>query len=225
VPRLTFLLVVSLCLLASSCATTDTGGSDSAGAIAQGDGSIEVPDVSAEDGADAVSDVESESLTTTLADDGDDDSSFDSSRDASGCTVTEQDPAAGEMVDEGTEVAIIVDCRQVDWENQEGTDWEAFGDAYLRAFDDACIALFAGSPNGSFYEDDVEYATIDCQNESPGDGSEATDIPGDVPDEPEGAGTDAGELDGCQALFENQGITSLNYGQESITESDCPVTS
>jgi hypothetical protein len=210
-------------LLVSSCANTETDGSGGADAVAQDDGSIEVPDVSGDDGADAVSDVENESLTVTLADDGDDDPSFDSSRDASGCTVTDQDPAAYEMVDDGTEVTITLDCRQVDWETQEGPDWETFSEAYIGGFDGGCIALFDSSPDGSLYEDDVEYAAGDCQNESPSDGSDATDIPGDVPDEPEAAGTDAGELDGCQALFENQGVTSLNYGQDSLTESDCPV--
>jgi hypothetical protein len=39
----------------------------------------------------------------------------------------------------------------------------------------------------------------------------------DVPDDPESAGTEVGELDGCQALFEQEGIASLNYGTDSIT--------
>ena len=59
------------------------------------------------------------------------------------------------------------------------------------------------SPDGSLYEDDVEYTAIDCQNENPGDASDASDIPTDVPDDPEGAGMDVGELDGCTAMFDN----------------------
>jgi hypothetical protein len=181
-----------------------------------------VPDVSGEDGAQAVSDVEDASLQPSLAD-ANDDPGFDSSRDATDCEVTNQDPSAGESVDEGDEVTITVDCAQVDWSNQEGAQWEAFNDAYTSSFDDGCEALFDQSPDGSLYEDDIEYTALDCQNENPGDASDASDVPTDVPDDAEGAGSELGELDGCQALFENQGVTSLNYGTDSITEADCPV--
>jgi hypothetical protein len=44
-----------------------------------------------------------------------------------------------------------------------------------------------------------------------------------LPDDPEGAGTELGELDGCQALFDNQSVFSLNYGTDSITEAECPI--
>jgi hypothetical protein len=129
-----------------------------------------------------VSLVEAEGLTATLAD-ANSEVSFDASRDATGCEVTDQEPAAGDTLAEGDEVTITVDCRQVDWENQQGPDWDSFSDAYASAFDDGCQALFGTSPDGSLYEDDYEYTAIDCQNLNPGDGSSASDLPGDVPDD------------------------------------------
>jgi hypothetical protein len=136
--------------------------------------------------------------------------------------VTDQDPAADAPAEEGDEVIITIDCAQVDWENQDGPQWEGFDDAYQAGFDDGCQQLFDQSPDGSLYEDDTEYSAIDCQSENPG-ASQASDVPGDVPDDPEGAGTELGQLDGCQSLFEQDSVISLNYGQTSYTEDDCPV--
>jgi PASTA domain len=214
-----------MCAALSACGAGS--GTDSADQLedATPDASaIEVPDVSLEDGAGAVSAVEDAGLQATLSD-ANDDPGFDSSRDATDCEVTDQDPAAGESVQEGDEVIIRVDCSQVDWSNQEGSAWDAFNDAYLSSFEDGCQALFDQSPDGALYENDVEYTVTDCENESPSDASDASDVPGDAPDDPEAAGSELGELDGCQALFENQGVFSLNYGADSITEDDCPVAS
>ncbi|MDA0168416.1 PASTA domain-containing protein [Solirubrobacter taibaiensis] len=185
---------------------------------------MEVPDVSMNDGADAVTTLEGEGFSVTLAD-ADEEPLFDTTRDATGCEVQDQDPAAGEFIAEGEEITVVVSCAQVDWENQEGAAWDAFDAAYSSGFDAGCDALFEQSPNGSLYEDDYEYSAIDCQNENPGDGSEASDVPQEVPTDPEAAGTEVGELDGCQALFENQSVWSLNYGTDSWTESDCPISS
>jgi hypothetical protein len=55
------------------------------------------------DAADAVSTVETDGLTATLAD-ANQDIGFDDTRDASGCEVTDQDPPAGETAAEGDEV-------------------------------------------------------------------------------------------------------------------------
>lgn len=115
--------------------------------------------------------------------------------------------------------------RQSDWEDQTGDDWDQFNEAYQTGFDSGCEGLFADSPNGGLYEDDIEYTVTDCQNESPGDASSASDVPSEVPDDPSSAGAEVGELDGCQALFENQGVSSLNYGEDSVAEYDCPVSS
>ena len=146
-----------LCLIAavSLVAFTACGGTV-VGAQLWGESSgIAVPDVSANDGADAVSSVEAEGLTATLAD-AEDDFSFDGSRDATGCEVRGQDPPAGELLPEGDEVTIRVSCAQVDWENKEGSGWEAFSEAYDSGFDDGCQALFDQSPDGSLYEDDYD---------------------------------------------------------------------
>ncbi len=186
------------------------------------DGGVEVPDVSLEDGADAVSDVEHEGLTAALVG-ANDDFGFDSSRDATGCEVVDQSPAAGELIAEGNEVEITVDCAQVDWENQEGSGWDAFNDGYTVGFDEGCDELFDESPDGSFYEDDYEYTVVDCQNLNPGDGSVAADLPSDAPDDPEATGLELGQLDGCRALFVEHGVRSLNSGTDSITESECPI--
>jgi hypothetical protein len=50
-------------------------------------------------------------------------------------------------------------------------------------------------------------------------------VPDEVPDDPEAAGAEVGELDGCSALFQDQSVLSLNYGPDSWTEADCPVAS
>jgi hypothetical protein len=226
--RLAALVVVLLAICLAGCeptADSSTGASraDNSDHVATDEASgIEVPDVTGEDGDDAISTIETEGLTTTLAD-ANDAASFDTSRDVAGCEVTDQSPAAGDTVEEADEVEITVDCAQVDWENHEGPDWEAFDEAYDLGFDDACRMLFDSSPNGSLYENDSEYTVDDCWNLNPVDAAEASDVPTDVPDDPESAGTEVGELDGCQSLFEEEGVLSLNYGPDSITEDECPI--
>ena len=175
------------------------------------------------DGADAVAQAESAGLETSLTDGTGEDTGFDSSRDPSGCEVTDQDPGAGDTATEGDEVEISLDCRQTDWENQEGPAWDACNEAYSSAFDDGCAQLFDTSPNGSLYEDSDEYSVVDCQSVNPGDGSADADLPSDVPDDPENVGTELGETAGCRALFDEQGVASLNYGTDSVTADDCPV--
>jgi hypothetical protein len=208
--------------------STDTpsvggGGNDSPDSPDDGDAGVEVPDVAGEDGADAVSDAESAGLEASLADGTGEDPGFDSSRDPSGCEVTDQDPGAGEPAAEGDELEISLDCRQTDWDNQEGSAWDAYNDAYGSAFDDGCQALFDTSPNGSLYEDDAEYSVVDCQNLNPGDGSGDDGLPGDVPDSPEDVGNELGETAGCRSLFDEEGLGSLNYGTDSTTADDCPI--
>lgn len=211
------------CGSAPTSPSADQDGADSGAAVLDEiESGTEVPDASYGDGADAVDAVESEGLTAVLVD-ANDDYSFDSYRDATGCEVIDQDPAAGEVVDDGDEVEVTVDCAQVDWENHEGAGWDAFNDAYAVAFDDGCQALFHESPDGSLYEDDYEYTVVDCQNLNLGDASDSPDLPGDAPDDPEETGTELGELDGCRALFEEGGVYSLNWGTHSITEDECPI--
>ena len=223
-----FVVAVAACSTDSTISlspetTTSVSTEDEGGALMDGGGDgVEIPDATYGDGADAVDAVESEGLTATLID-ANDGYDFDSTRDVTGCEVVDQYPAAGDLVDDGGEVDITVDCSQVDWENQEGAGWDAFNEAYAVAFDDGCRALFGEPPDGSLYEDDYEYTVIDCQNLNPGDGSGASDLPGDVPDDPEGTGIELGELDGCRALFDQQGVYSLNWGTHSVTAYDCPI--
>jgi hypothetical protein len=219
---------------ASSAATADTDGiralstASRKNALASpdqdaaGNGDVEVPDAADGDGADAWTAMENAGLSPTFAD-VNQDASFDPGRDGTGCDVIDQYPAAADMATEGDEVEITIDCGQVDWENQEGSAWDDFNDAYASSFDDGCQELFDASPDGSLYEDDQEYTIYDCQNLNPGDASDGSDVPTDVPDDPESAGIELGELDGCQALFEQEGVYSLNWGSDSVTEDDCPL--
>ena len=80
----------------------------------------------------------------------------------SGCTVEAQDPVGGAEGFEGDEVTLTIDCRQVDWENQEGDVWDDFTWGYEDGFDQGCQALFDLSPDGSLYEGDSEYTSLDC---------------------------------------------------------------
>jgi hypothetical protein len=143
---LTILLLVAL----TGCGTDagSTSDAEDRAYISEEEG-IEVPDVSLEDGADAVSSIESEGLTATLVD-ANGEFGFDGHPDASGCEVVDQTPAGGELVAEGDDVEVTVDCAQVDWENQEGAGWDAFNDGYGDGFDEGCQELFDESPDGSF---------------------------------------------------------------------------
>ena len=224
------LLAFVLALVVVGCASTGSKRASSTppardletGAAVVDEEGIEVPDASTGDGADAWTAMESEGLTPVFAD-ANDDISFDETRDGSRCEVVDQSPGVGEVVSEGEEIEITIDCAQVDWESEDGPGWEAFSEAYSSGFDDGCQALFDESPDGSLYEDDYEYSVVDCQNLNPGDPSAASDVPTDVPDDPQTVGAEIGELDGCRALFDDQGVWSLNWGDESLTADDCPV--
>ncbi len=111
---------------------------------------------------------------------------------------------------------------QEDWDAQTGDQWDEFNEAYLDAWDTGCENLFSNSPDGNFYEDNVQYDVTDCQGLVPGDASEASDLPAIVPLDPVSDGEVLGEHEGCVALFQQEGVTSLNWGTESYTELDCP---
>ena len=217
-PRGLLAAIAALCLLASGgCGASDPVGGEPAPEEA---GAVEVPDVVAEsDGADAAFAAEEAGFTATLVDE----DGYEIDSDGTACPVLDQDPAAGNTGAEGDDIAVTVDCRQVDWENQEGDGWDAFNASYSTGFDTGCEDLFNQSPDGSFYEDDYEYTVDDCHSLNPGDASNASDVPSDVPDDPESAGDEVGQLDGCAALFVESGVLSLNHGTDSYTEADCPV--
>lgn len=174
---------------------------------------VDVPDTTGEDGADAVATLEDLGLTVSLSE--------EDGRDPSGCIVEEQD-TVGEAEPE-SDVELTLDCRQVDWENQEGEDWDTFNTAYSSGWDSGCDEAFSQSPDGSLYYDEEEFTASDCQSNNPGDATSA-DIPTDVPDYPEDDGEELGRSDGCESAFSDLSPdgTYLYYGEDSYDSSVCP---
>ena len=190
---------------------------DSFGGDSEPPALVTVPDVTGEDGDSAQSDLESEGLTAA----------FDpiDPADPRGCTVTDQDPVAYTELDtevDSTDVILTVECPQLDWLAQDGDPWDEFNQAYVAGWDSGCAIAFGASPNGTLYEDDMAYTSIDCELNNPGDAS-STDIPPDVPDDPTSTGTALGARDGCVSAFDDLSMSgSLNYGDQSFSSSDCP---
>ena len=174
---------------------------------------VDVPDVTAEDGADAVSTLEDLGLTVSFAE--------EDGRDPSGCEVEDQDVIGD--ADPESDVTLTLDCRQVDWEARTGVDWEAFNSSYSSGWDAGCDLAFSVSPDGSLYEDDREFTASDCQINNPGDASSA-DIPTDAPDDPVSDGEELGTTDGCESAFDDlpYGGYALYYGDDSYDSSSCP---
>ena len=200
-------LVVSGCT-ASSDTKTDTGET------------VTVPDVTTLDGGEAGSEIEDVGLVAVLTGT-DSEPSLDPGRDPSGCTVDGQDPSPGADASPDDEITLTVDCRQVDWENQAGDVWDAFSSSFTDGFTDGCGALFDLSPDGSLYESDTEYTVTDCENLEPSDAADEGDLPTDVPDDPETDGYDLGVQSGCNALFDDEGIDALFYGNDAYNAEDC----
>lgn len=203
------------CLAAcGTSATDDTPAQDapSADQFVEPTG-IEVPDVVGEDGAFAVSDLESAGFTATVVD-----QVGDYRDDGSGCTVENQASSGGDEGAEGNEVTLTLDCRQVDWENQEGDDWDTFTFGYEDGFDQGCQTLFDLSPDGSLYEGDTEYTSLDCPSPDAFD----ADYPADVPDDPETEGYDLGFEAGCDAVLDDVALSyELYYGEDAYSADDC----
>lgn len=173
---------------------------------------VDVPDLTGEDGADAVSELEDLGLTVSFEE--------DNGRDASGCEVLSQDTVGD--ADPGSDVILELDCRQVDWENQTGEDWDTFNSSYSDGWDSGCDDAFNNSPDGSLYYDEEEFTASDCQNQNPGDATSA-DIPPDVPDDPAYDGEQLGETDGCDSAFRDLSPdgTYLYYGDDQYDNSYC----
>ena len=190
-----------------------TGSRAHATANAAGPELVEVPDVVGEDGQDAVDAVEAEGFSVDFIE--------ESGRDPSGCEVLSQDPE-GEA-EEAAEILLELDCRQVDWENQEGDDWELFSSAYESGWDSGCSDVFVNySPDGALYTDDGdEVNDLDCP--SAHDASNA-DLPADVPDDPEADGDALGQTDACEALFDDVAFYgSLHASDDTEVDSSvCP---
>ena len=181
-------------------------------AAPQAEAIVEAPDVTGEDGQDAVDLIEAEGLTASLGEhDG---------HDPTGCVVEDQSQI-GE-VDPGADIELTLDCRQVDWENQEGEVWTLFDEAYSSGWDQGCEQAFSNSPDGTeLHYEGTTFTAVDCEDEKPGDASSA-DIPSDVPDDPEGLGEELGISDGCRAAFDLSDDGTLYYGSESFDSSLCP---
>lgn len=219
IARLVALLLLVLTLGAAVAGYSDDGSAATGGSSADADAAsassdelagIAVPDLSGEDGAEAVSTLESEGLAGTTD---------DATQDGTGCTVQDQDPAAGDDVEEGTEVSLTVDCTQRDWDDQDGEVWDSFSSGFTSGFSDGCDALFSDTPNGNLYNDDTEYWVTDCTNleSEPSD----ADVPADVPDDPESEGEAIGFDAGCQALFDDAGTDELYWGETSVDATAC----
>lgn len=178
---------------------------------AAGNALVQVPDVIGADAEEAQQSMSELGLSVAL----------DPDRDAAGCTVQEQDPAAGETESE-SQVTLTLDCRQVDWENQEGESWDAYLDAYTTGYSDGCEALFAMSVSGLLFEQGAprELGTHDV-DECVGEAGDPLDPPADVPDEPEADGTEAGTQDGCQATFDLASDSILFERSIGYTVDDC----
>jgi hypothetical protein len=207
-------LLLAVGLFAVCLAACDTSAEDAlSGEQASEMSVIEVPDVVGEDGAFAVSDLEGSGFTAALVD-----QAGDYRDDGSGCTVEDQDPVGGDEGVEGDEVTVALDCRSVDWENQEGDVWDEFTVGYESGFEEGCEALFDLSPDGSLYEGDTEYTSFDCPTPDVFDAG----YPADVPDDPEAEGHDLGFEDGCDALFDDVALSyELYYGEDAYTADDC----
>lgn len=179
---------------------------------------IEVPDVVGDEGSSAVSDIEDTGLEAELVASSEDADIGEPRDDATDCTVMDQSPVGGEMTTENT-VELSLDCRQADWNNSTGDEWDEYTSAYIDAAEQGCRDYFDLSPNGSLYDGDFEYSSIDCPAVSESDAER--NEPADVPDDPSGDGSRDGYDFGCGAVLVEQGLSGLYYGDEYVTASDC----
>jgi hypothetical protein len=207
-PYLIVLAIASVLVL-SSCTTSDMSSASGSDPDAfEPDYGLVVPDVVGMDGADAESEIDSAGLTA-----------YYDVNDPAGCEVTDQSLAADAEAAEGEPVELTLDCRQRDWESQDGDDWMSYTDAFDGAAQEGCEALFGETDNGSLYEDDTEYTALDCESVSLPAADEAP--PTDVPDDAASEGGRAGFDGGCAALFESFLSYTVYWGNDSYSEDDC----
>jgi hypothetical protein len=207
------LLAAALVAGCGESATDRPGGAAAQALDAAQDVTVRVPDVIGEDVREAQDVLEKMRFLVTL----------DPPSGPAGCTVGEQDPKAGETVARETEVTILLDCRQVDWERQEGQDWDAYTTGYSTGFVRACKSLFALLPSGVLLEPDssaeapLRHDEAECRNEA----ASVDDPPPDVPDDPERAGKKRGVAAGCQTPFDLASEVALFDGTQEYTAQDC----
>lgn len=233
VRSLAAMMIATVAIGASACAdsATDSAGSgsgpdmDDPGLYVENEQSeqIEVPDVVGEDGADAESELESKGFSVAFAGSADDEDINEPRNDALGCTVLDQYPAGGDVAGEGEEIEISLDCRQVDWENQEGDEWDQYADSFENAAYEGCDALFELSPSESLYDGDWEYTSLDCHSGIFADPQD--EAPADVPDDPGALGAALGFEAGCRSIFDANAVFELYYGDVAYSEADCIASS
>ena len=208
------LLALSAAVLVAGCGESSIASRDQGvAADASRDVAVRVPNVTGEDAEAAQDALEALKFLVTL----------DPPSELTGCTVGEQDPNAGETVAVETEVTIVIDCRQADWERQEGVDWDAFSTGYSAGFARACKALFGLTSGGVLLEPDSsaelpkQHDESECANEA----VSADDPPSDVPDDPERTGENRGIRAGCQTPFDLASEVILFDGIQEYTAQDC----
>lgn len=67
-----------------------------------------------------------------------------------------------------------------EWDAGEGDAWGEFNDGYLSGWESGCDLVFAESPDGSLYDQGVEFTAEDCYDLAPFDASD-TYVPEDIP--------------------------------------------
>jgi hypothetical protein len=217
--RTSLILLVLLCGLLVGCSTARNP--ENAGQLEKPQKPKKppptLPDVTGMDGAEAADELESDGYTDVAFDP-------DPLTDGSGCSVTDQDPVGGTTWDHDSSVTLTLDCRQVDWENQEGDDWDAYTSSYSQGFSDSCGSVF-DAVGESVYDEDptdpysapTEYTRADCSLLDSG----PQNVPPDVPDDPRGEGYNEGVSEGCQALFDEAGFTLYTSDGGQIDSSGC----
>ena len=212
-------LRLAVVLIAAALVAGCGGGSTASGGAAAGDRDaaqdvgVRIPDLIGDDVGEAQDALEALKFLVTL----------DPPSGPKGCTVGEQEPRAGETVAPETEVTILLDCRRVEWDAQEGEDWDAYTAGYSAGFVRACKALFALAPSGVLLEQDFaseiqgQHDEAECRNEA----VSTDDPPSDPPKEPERAGERRGVKAGCNAPFTLASQDVLFDGSQDYTAQDC----
>lgn len=115
---------------------------------------------------------------------------------------------------------------QQDWEQQVGDAWDTYVAAFGAASVLGCESVFADSPDGQMYVDDVAYDSSDCVELDPAsvelDGRSA--FPTEVPEDPEGPAEEYGTAAGCNSFFDEASVEAVFYGDDDVVFSrdDCP---
>jgi hypothetical protein len=131
---------------------------------------------------------------------------FVPNRDPRGCRVTRQRST-------WSEVRLVVNCDDVDWNRHHGKGWNDFTAGFSRGFSDGCRRLFRHSVRSTLYDGQAKYTLSDCVRLKPRIARAADSrvaIPTRLPTDPSGEGYTRGMGLGCTALFDEEGIGTLS---------------